>query len=760
MEVGGNVFIAVTSFIHIFVACAPTYDPVGVKRPWPIVVNTNVLSAHWARLDDLVDKAWCCIDFYTDRRPKLTYQLSLQRTDSRSTPDKSTSRVNTMPSWDGIEDASAEASRVWLVRVNDTDEWKPLRKIDCQALNAAPTTLVDIEGGRATADREASVVRYNFYRGAERQLCSAVWFRREEKSSKEVILHPIDDPADSALVEQLYQKAIGASSSLGAGISSVLKEEVVLGNDARVTILKVGGSLRIVYKEKGWFASSQLLQRGYGEYTIEGEDNEVFLGEVGHLCFAVHGIGEALFSKDDFYAGSASIVEQMNQTRIALHQKQVNEYKAACAAAEKKGLPLPERPKRIELIPIEWFQYLHDSSSSLMKSLRSVTLPSIPALRSLANDVVFDVLMYLTPHFCQAVLECVTEQISRYYAKFREIHPNFAGQCSLIGHSLGSVIVFDLLSVLKDRQRQGSTDSSLRGLTIAKQESTDVGYMAYAKQGDEHANTARHGTWGPSLLRRMEQVIPFVPACTIFLGSPLGLFLTLRGAHAVFDEMRLRAVEQARSDASAGKQSLEEHVDVPAASPFTLPTGSLYNIFHPSDPVAYRIEPLLLPQDIRPEDVPPPVYLTAPGKDVRLHVKARQIGEDLKKTLKDQKSAWNALLDTTLLALSTSAAAPAAESPDKRLPGQKLEPGPTSFPLGNPKLPMQARVDYSFQPGVVENEYINAILAHSSYFQHGDFQDFLVTRLSMVAEASAAEALLADSPHKLIESGNIKIHTD
>ena len=63
-------------------------------------------------------------------------------------------------------------------------------------------------------------------------------------------------------------------------------------------------------------------------------------------------------------------------------------------------------------------------------------------------------------------------------------------------------------------------------------------------------------------------------------------------------------------------------------SPFTLPTKSLYNIFHPSDPVAYRIEPLLLPEGVAVDEFPPPIFLTPDGKSVRLHVKAKQVSVD------------------------------------------------------------------------------------------------------------------------------------
>jgi len=45
-----------------------------------------------------------------------------------------TKHIN-MPSWDSIEDATTMLPRVWLTRAKDGDVWKPLRKIDCKALN-------------------------------------------------------------------------------------------------------------------------------------------------------------------------------------------------------------------------------------------------------------------------------------------------------------------------------------------------------------------------------------------------------------------------------------------------------------------------------------------------------------------------------------------------------------------------------------------------------------------------------------------------
>ncbi len=641
-----------------------------------------------------------------------------------------------MPHWEGIEDASVSAKSVWLSRVKDTDDWKPLRKCDCQALNQARETgksQIYIEMGRAAAylnqndknpDDETPVIRYNFFRGRERKLCHAIWFLREEKSSKEIVLKPITKQSDSDAIESFYQQVIEASSSLGAGIKSMLATEVALSDGPEGTkrfvsvVSPTKNSCKLILSNKGWFKGSVDLQRGYGEYAVAGEEEEMQLGPVRHVAFVIHGIGESLFSREE--VNLPSLVDIMNATREEIQRKQITDWKEACKKAEKAKEAKPAPPYRIELIPIEWFDEIHNSSSSLMKSLRAVSLPTIPALRMIANDVVFDVLMYLTPAFNSAVLECVTRQIHNSYDTFMKIHGEEfganAGRCILIGHSLGSVICWDLLSVLKEKtgdapgrasttftpavSQSSSTSSPVPPWTSSSGASRpetpeptgimccgDVGYMAYAKE--ENANVASNGTWGPSLIKPMEKVLPFIPECTFFLGSPCGIFLTLRGAHACFDQLRFDAQKRMQRHVDAEKKSvtdpnswLGDTVPVPVVSPFTLPTDRFYNIFHPNDPVAYRIEPLLLSQDLDPTSVPQPAYLTPPGRNVRLSTKAKLIGDEIRKTFAEQKNAWNALLDSTLNVLGQEKDA-AAQSKTELEKASAAGGSLTAFPLNN-----------------------------------------------------------------------------
>lgn len=200
------------------------------------------------------------------------------------------------------------------------------------------------------------------------------------------------------------------------------------------------------------------------------------------------------------------------------------------------------------------------------------------------------------------ILDSVTTQIIELYSTFQRVHPFFipsGGKFSLIGHSLGSVIAWDVLSILKDNIERdvpkGSADDPIildapasphraPSLTSLDKGVTDnsIGYKAYAK-GSESEN--KHGTWGPCLPKKMTRTIPFIPEMTVFLGSPVGLFLTLRGAHSVFDEMRAVAEAERASLIPCDNDEAEPppvfNVNPIICSPFSLPTKALYNIFHP-----------------------------------------------------------------------------------------------------------------------------------------------------------------------------------
>jgi len=201
-------------------------------------------------------------------------------------------------------------------------------------------------------------------------------------------------------------------------------------------------------------------------------------------------------------------------------------------------------------------------------------------------------------------------------------------------------------------------------------------------------------------------------------------------------------------DSKPERQPLPE---LPYASTFTLPVhGGVYNIFHPSDPVAYRIEPLLLSPDTDEKDVPPPVHLTVEGEGVRFHVKAQEIGDEIGKLLETGNRSFSNFLTKAVSVLGK----PSDDDDDEDEEGRRRR-GVEGFPVGPKVFPLggqSERVDFQLQRNVVDSEYLSAVTAHSTYFVNTDVQDF-VTSLAAKASASTTKPdvlLLTSEPQPAV----------
>lgn len=640
--------------------------------------------------------------------------------------------------WEGIDASSHQPQRVWFAKgPKDIDPWLPLRKCDCKVMNeavaSASGTTVKIEFGRATADIKESVIRYNFYDAPVRKLANAIWFIKDtsEKKKGENLI-PIVSRVDEEIVESLYQEGVKCQNDEDDdALKNLLKKQVDLkDDDSNKVFIAVasGGSLRMRKKPQNFISgfSSTDLRRGYGNYIVDGEKEECALGPVRHLSYIIHGIGEAVWSRED--VPTSGLIDEINALRCTTYKKMYEDWKLDCKKADGKS---PPPPNRIEFIPIEWYEQIHSSSSALKRDLISTTLSTIPKIRNLANDVLFDVLVYNTPEFCEQVLNCVTRKISDSYQTFILMNEDFVkigGTCSIAGHSLGSVITWDLLSILSDhlensggkgmndllypfQKGNGTHDDPIvigAGQTLSSQDkSSQKGNEASKDNLDE----SPHGKWGPSLPKRITKTLPFTPSFTFLLGSPIGLFLTLRGARPHFHDMLQQAKLSKKNNEGGGDNNQHNESAYHDASPFSLSTRSLYNIFSPSDPVAYKIEPLLLPLDDQ-DAVPPPCYLVPEGEGVRLHV-------TVKETLNFRKAAGVARSFLNIIPdkIGTPFESDASSKPKKKNKDLKWK-----FALGGES----DRVDYQLQPGVTDNEYIAAITAHTSYMKNDDLITFWI----------------------------------
>eukprot|EP00742_Colponemidia_sp_Colp-10_P008174 GILJ01008830.1.p1 GENE.GILJ01008830.1~~GILJ01008830.1.p1 ORF type:complete len:661 (+),score=124.09 GILJ01008830.1:165-1985(+) len=300
-----------------------------------------------------------------------------------------------------------------------------------------------------------------------------------------------------------------------------------------------------VDKEPFMTRAGASIANGYPIPDLQPDDGK----DIDHLIIIVHGIGATRERLADNLKGFRTTMEHVLHTRFT-------------------SIPI-----RTEIEMIDWKSSLLEKTK---KQLSWVTLGTATFARSVLNQSVVDLLFYLDPSHSSLIIEEVVEQMNMKFQAIVSKYPKFSGKISLIGHSLGSVILYDILS------HQISLADALE---------------AELTGGSANANASY-----PQL--------SFAPQNLFIMGSPLPLFLTIRGA-------------------KMGPQNTE------------LPTcRNLFNIFHPLDPVAYRMEPLRVEGELPVEGTfsTPPVVISHWRKGQKKQKKPTS-ATDIKKTVEQTKEA-------------------------------------------------------------------------------------------------------------------------
>lgn len=224
-------------------------------------------------------------------------------------------------------------------------------------------------------------------------------------------------------------------------------------------------------------------------------------------------------------------------------------------------------------------------------SLADITLESVPAVRNLISDLAMDVLLYQSG-YCEHISNIVKQECNRILRLYKQRNPSFNGTVSLCGHSLGSAILFDILC------HQPSGSDAARAARFTGQGSDDTADQRKEEKTD----------------------LNFECEELFCLGSPIALFQMLKGKTIAgysslgarnrksaldieFDANALRSLNSSKrnsqSHASRGPIDNSAIISSPKCR-------DLYNIFHPSDPVSYRLEPLVSPAmaSLKPQPLP------------------------------------------------------------------------------------------------------------------------------------------------------------
>ncbi|CAF3993390.1 unnamed protein product [Rotaria sordida] len=323
-------------------------------------------------------------------------------------------------------------------------------------------------------------------------------------------------------------------------------------------------------------------------------------------------------------------------------------------------------------------------ASGIDTHLLTLTLPSVIKFRTFINTTLSDILFYTSPVYCQKIISRCINEMNRLYNIFLQRNPSFNGQVSVIGHSLGSVILYDIL---------------------ANQTAVNEDEILSNNQAENRTNLCISGTGQVSI---QYEKLKFPVAYFFALGSPIAIFLTARGITSL-------------------------------ASDYTFPTcKGLLNIFHPYDPVAYRLEPLI----DRKWTVSPVLLPHHKGRK-RLHLElidGLSKATDLKQKMLDSfKNTMVSITDfvtsytspmqvtatTTPLTDTQATTVPIATETDLEIEHANDDEETHIYewdnrPIG--KLNQGRRIDYVLQHRPIEvlNDYLFAFASHVSYWDSED----------------------------------------
>ncbi|XP_004682151.1 PREDICTED: phospholipase DDHD1 [Condylura cristata] len=204
----------------------------------------------------------------------------------------------------------------------------------------------------------------------------------------------------------------------------------------------------------------------------------------------------------------------------------------------------------------------------------SITPDKVRGLRDMLNSSAMDIMYYTSPLYRDELVKGLQQELNRLYSLFCSRNPDFeekGGKVSIVSHSLGCVITYDIMT--------GWNPVRLYEQLLQKEEELpDERWMSYEERHllDELYITKRrlkeieerlHGLKASSMSQT--PALKFKVENFFCMGSPLAVFLALRGIRP-------------------GNSGSQDHI---------LPReicNRLLNIFHPTDPVAYRLEPLIL----------------------------------------------------------------------------------------------------------------------------------------------------------------------
>ncbi|NXW46513.1 DDHD1 Phospholipase, partial [Nyctiprogne leucopyga] len=497
-------------------------------------------------------------------------------------------------------------------------------------------------------------------------------------------------------------------------------DEVYLYSDA--TTSKIA---RTVTQKLGFSKASSSgtrLHRGYvEEATLEDRPPQT-----SHIVFVVHGIGQ-----------------KMDQGRIIKNTAMMRD-----AARKVEEKYFSNFATHVEFLPVEWRSKLTLDGDTV----DSITPDKVRGLRDMLNSSAMDIMYYTSPLYRDELVKGLQQELNRLYTLFCSRNPEFeekGGKVSIVSHSLGCVITYDIMigwnPVRLYEQLLQKEEEELEDRWMSYEEQRLLEELYITKQRLREIEERLHGLKASTISK--PPVLKFKVENFFCMGSPLAVFLALRGIRP-------------------GNSGSQDHI-----LPRTI-CNRLLNIFHPSDPVAYRLEPLILkhysnispvqihwyntanplpyehmkPSFLNPTKEPTSVtdsesVSTVPSPTTSPVLVRRHYGESItnigKASILGAASIGKGLggmlfsrfgRSTTTTPQTLETGKDGAEGDDKKATTVGTPPlSHSSSGFLEPVVELEHRIDFELREGLVESRYWSAVTSHTAYWSSLDVALFLLT---------------------------------
>ncbi|XP_068050981.1 phospholipase DDHD1 isoform X1 [Anomalospiza imberbis] len=525
--------------------------------------------------------------------------------------------------------------------------------------------------------------------------------------------------SDAASLKRKHSQAIHSLKLSRNHVDWHSVDEVYLYSDA--TTSKIA---RTVTQKLGFSKASSSgtrLHRGYvEEATLEDKPPQT-----SHIVFVVHGIGQ-----------------KMDQGRIIKNTAMMRD--TARKVEEKYFSNLATH---VEFLPVEWRSKLTLDGDTV----DSITPDKVRGLRDMLNSSAMDIMYYTSPLYRDELVKGLQQELNRLYSLFCSRNPEFeekGGKVSIVSHSLGCVITYDIMTgwnpVRLYEQLLQKEEEELEECWMSYEERRLLEELYLTKQRLREIEERLHELKASTISK--PPVLKFKVENFFCMGSPLAVFLALRGIRP-------------------GTSGSQDHI-----LPRTI-CNRLLNIFHPTDPVAYRLEPLILkhysnisPVQIHwyntanplPYEHMKPSFLnpskeptSAPDTESASAVPSpttspvmvrRHYGESItnigKASILGAASIGKGLGGMLFSRFGRSSATPQTMETGKDGPEGDEKKATT---VGTPPLPhsssgfleptveLEHRIDFELREGLVESRYWSAVTSHTAYWSSLDIALFLLT---------------------------------